>query len=325
MNAPSDKGLSRRDFAKSSALAAGFALMAGTSALAQEHADTAKIGFMASLGFSRMPAEEVVGHLKELGYGAVEWTLAHFNPRAHKAAELRQVVETTRAAGMEVSELVVQQDYVHGDDAVREDRLALTLECIAACAEHDIATVNLFTGPAPWDPNAPVVGKNISESAAWDMVLDAFGRIVPALEQHGVNGAVEGVWGHLCNDYYTTLPLFERFDSPRLGVNFDPSHDVLKGNLDTGWLVRQWGVERIKHIHLKDAVGIQEEGKFLFPFIGEGNVDWQGMFAALREIGYDGFCSVEFESFTYHNRVLKGDTVEAARRCIQDVRAVMAL
>ena len=54
-----------------------------------------KIGFMASLGFSGMPAEQVVGHLKELGYNAVEWTLAHFNPRAKSPAELRQVVEAT--------------------------------------------------------------------------------------------------------------------------------------------------------------------------------------------------------------------------------------
>lgn len=317
--------MSRRDFAKGAALAAGLAVLSGKSGAASGDAAAHKIGFMASLGFSGMPAAKVVEHLKELGYDGIEWTLAHFNPRAHKAADLAHVVEATRAAGMEPSELVVQQDYVHPDDGVREDRIALTLECIAACAEHGITTVNLFTGPAPWDPNAPVVGKGISEGAAWGMVLDAFGRIVPALEKHGVTGAVEGVWGHLCNDYYTTLPLIERFASPLLGVNFDPSHDVLKGNLDTGWLVRQWGVERIKHIHLKDAVGIPEEGKFLFPFIGEGNVDWKGMFAALSEIGFDGYCSVEFESFTYHNRVLKGDTVEAARRCIADVRAVMAL
>ena len=284
-----------------------------------------KIGFMASLGFSGMPAEQVVGHLKELGYNAVEWTLAHFNPRAKSPAELQQLVEATRNAGLEPSELVVQQDYVVLDEAVREDRIASTLECIAACAEHGITTVNLFTGPAPWDPNAPRVGKQLSEGAAWDMVLDAFGRIVPALEKHGIHGAVEGVWGHLCNDYYTTRPLLYHFNSPWLGVNFDPSHDVLKGNMDIGWIVRQWGVKRIKHIHLKDAVGIQEEGKFLFPFIGEGNVDWKGMFDALREIGYAGYCSVEFESFTYHNKVLKGDTVEAARRTINDVRAVMAL
>ena len=98
---------------------------------------------------------------------------------------------------------------------------------------------------------------------------------------------------------------------------------MLKGNYDAGWIVRQYGNKTIKHIHLKDAVGVQVEGLFLFPFIGEGRVDWPGMFSALREIGYEGYMSVEFESFTYHNNVLRGDTVEAARRCIADVKALL--
>jgi sugar phosphate isomerase/epimerase len=78
-------------------------------------------------------------------------------------------------------------------------------------------------------------------------------------------------------------------------------------------------------MHLKDAIGVQQSGLFLFPFIGEGRVDWKGMFAALGDIGYQGYMSVEFESFTYYNNVLKGDTREAARRSIVDVRAVLKL
>lgn len=284
-----------------------------------------RIGFMASLNLSGMPADKVAAELKRLGYGSVEWTLAHFNPRTKTAAERKAVVETTHDAGLAVSELVVQQDYICLDDAVREDRIALTIECIEACADAGISTVNLFTGPAPWDPGAPRIPNHLSEGAAWDMLLDAFGRVVPVLERCQVHGAVEGVWGHLCNDYYTTRPLIDHFASPYLGVNFDPSHDVLMGNYDTGWLVRQWGKQAIKHIHLKDAIGIQEDGLFLFPFLGEGRVDWRGMFAALGDIGYEGYMSVEFESFTYHNNVLKGDTVEAARRSIADVKALLAL
>ena len=46
-----------------------------------------KIGFMASLGFGQMAADEVVAELKTLGYSAVEWTSAHFNPRTKSLAE----------------------------------------------------------------------------------------------------------------------------------------------------------------------------------------------------------------------------------------------
>jgi len=284
-----------------------------------------KIGFMASLGFGQMAADEVVAQLKTLGYSTVEWTSAHFNPRTKSPAELKELVETTQDGGLAVSEVVVQQDYVCLDDAAREDRIAYSVEAIEACAETGVDVVNLFSGPAPWDPNAPRIPQDISQGAAWDMLIDAFGRVVAALDRSKVHGAVEGVWGHFCNDFFTTKPLIDHFASDFLGVNFDPSHDVLKGNTDTGWLVRQWGLDRIKHIHLKDAAGIQEADRFLFPFLGEGNVDWKGMFAALGEIGYKGYLSVEFESFKYHEQVLKGDTREAARRSIEDVRALLAL
>ena len=106
-----------------------------------------------------------------------------------------------------------------------------------------------------------------------------------------------------------------------LGVNFDPSHDILYGNLDMGWIIRQWD-KKIKHIHLKDAVGIPEEGKFIFPLLGEGNVNWQEFFKALNEIDYQGFMSVEFESFKYYDRVLKSDSVKAAELSMKSLKCL---
>jgi len=229
----------------------------------------------------------------------------------------------THNAGLAVSEVVIQQDYLCLDDAMREDRIRTTIETIGACADTGVRVVNLFTGPAPWDPAAPKIPEQISEGAAWEMTFDAFARIVPVLEYNKIQGAVEGVWGHLCNDYFTTRVLIDHFKNEHFGVNFDPSHDVLKGHFDTGWLVRQWGKRYIKHVHIKDAVGIPKMNQFLFPFPGEGNVDWPGMFKALTEIDYPGYLSVEFESFRYHQQVLRGDTVEAAKRCLYDVRMLL--
>jgi len=284
-----------------------------------------RIGFLASLGFASLPAGDVVAALRGLGYSAVEWTPAHFNPRTKSLAELRELMSLTADGGLAVSEVIIQQDYVCLNESLRDDRISYTLETIEACAQVGVDTVNLFTGPAPWDPAAPHVGRDISQGAAWAMVTDAFDRIVRLLEKVSVHGAIESVFGHLCNDFFTLRPLVDRYSSPFLGVNFDPSHDVLKGNTDTGWLVRQWGKPLIKHVHLKDAVGIPEMGKFLFPFLGEGNVDWKGMLAALTEIGYEGYLSVEFESFGYHDKILKGDTREAARRSLAEALTLMAL
>jgi sugar phosphate isomerase/epimerase len=145
------------------------------------------------------------------------------------------------------------------------------------------------------------------------MVLGAFDMLVPLAQDCGVDLAVEGVFGHLVHDYYTTLELLRHYDSPYLGINLDPSHGVLVGN-DSPWVVRQLA-GRIRHFHLKDAVG--RPGMFgqtfIFPLLGEGVVPWADFFAAVDEIGYEGYLTVEFESWDYYRQVLRSDPVEAAR------------
>ena len=63
-------------------------------------------------------------------------------------------------------------------------------------------------------------------------------------------------------------------------------------------------------------------GKFIFPLPGEGLVDWKEFFTALDEIGYDGFCSVEFESFTYYEKILSNDPEAAARISMQAIQSL---
>ncbi len=282
-----------------------------------------KLGFMASLGYATMPPEDVVASLKGIGYEGVEWTMAHFDPRRKSSAELERLVQVTQQGGLEVSEVVFQQDVICLDDATREDRVRLVLEGIEAAGSVGVHTINLFTGPAPWDPSAPVVDRDLSMGTAWQMMLDAFDRWVPAAARADVDLAVEGVFGHLCHDYFTTRALIDHYRQNCLGVNFDPSHDVLYGHTDTGWLVRQWGPV-IKHVHLKDAVGVPAMGRFLFPLLGEGRVDWRGFFSAIDEIGYNGFLSVEFESFDYLRNVMWNDIEAAARLSFDQIAALRA-
>jgi sugar phosphate isomerase/epimerase len=268
-----------------------------------------------------MSPEAVCESLASLGYDGVEWPFQFFDPRTTSVRQRRVLVEEAQRHGLRVSELVVQQDYVTNEPPLREDRILLTLECIDAAADCGVPTVNLFTGPAPWNPASPRIGVDLSEGSAWTMVLDAFERILRRAEERQVHLAVEGVWGMLCRDYYTTRLLIDHFDDSYLGVNFDPSHDVLAGNLDVGWILRQWDEKhRIKHIHLKDAVGTQEAGKFVFPLLGEGNVNWNDFSSALAASSYNGFVSVEFESFGYYRKVLRDDAQEAARLSMMQIR-----
>jgi sugar phosphate isomerase/epimerase len=103
----------------------------------------------------------------------------------------------------------------------------------------------------------------------------------------------------------------------------DPSHGNLCRN-DIPWVIRQWN-SRIKHAHLKDSVGLpgRDGVSFIFPLLGEGQVDWKSYFDAMQSIGYEGFYSVEFEAFLYLNKVLKGDMLSAARLSWENINALV--
>jgi sugar phosphate isomerase/epimerase len=272
-----------------------------------------KTGFLVSGSLREMQPQEFSKILKNIGFDTVELLYQDINPRQRTFQEMKHLVDTIKASGLEISEVLVQQDMVVPDDKERRDHARITCECIEAYSELGIDTINLFTGPIPWNSPRIVVDKDISAGNAWQMVRDSVGIILPVAEKKSVNIAFENVWGMLCHDFYTMQHLFTYFDSPFLGVNYDPSHDVLAGNMDIGWQIRNWGKNRIKHIHIKDAVGTQEEGQFIFPLLGEGMVNWIDFFHALDDIDYQGSCSVEFESFIYAQKILDGDWEKVAQ------------
>jgi sugar phosphate isomerase/epimerase len=55
--------------------------------------------------------------------------------------------------------------------------------------------------------------------------------------------------------------------------------------------------DRTVHVHLKDAQGVPED--FTFPPLGEGRIDFDRMIGELRDGGYDGVLSVEYEAQVY--------------------------
>ena len=285
-----------------------------------------KLGYMANLGYQSMAPEAVCESLARIGYGAVGWTLSHFDLATKPRKELVELVGLPQQFGMRTGELVIQQDLVTTDDVLFERRVDIVIKAIEIASEVEAPPpLNLFTGPARWNPKAPVVGRDIAYAAAWSRILKGYEAFVTRAEALGVDLAVEGVWGMICHNFFTTNYLIEAFDSPRLGVNYDPSHDVLVGIEDVGWVIRQWATkQRIKHVHLKDAVGTTDGERFLFPMLGEGRVDWRVFFAALQETGYDGFMSVEFESFHYYDTVLGANPESAAVISMEQIRRLSA-
>jgi sugar phosphate isomerase/epimerase len=110
--------------------------------------------------------------------------------------------------------------------------------------------------------------------------------------------------------------LFNRVDSPRLGLCYDPSHFVWQ-MIDVYQPIAEFA-DKIKHIHLKDTavnkqlisrIGIlhnvgKERGYFpnqwwRHTIIGGGDIDWQKFSHELNSIQYQGNLSFEMEDHEY--------------------------
>ena len=253
--------------------------------------------------------QEAIDVLSRCGYDAVEWiAYLHFNTRD----ELKNLADLTRKGGLEVANIMCSTDLVVPDDTKRAESVKYTVDKIEAARYASIDRVNLFSGPAEWDPSAQKIGKDFHEGDAWKNLIDSCSTIVSAAEKYDVTLTFEAAFGMLVHDFYTLQEFLSYFDSKNLAVNMDPSHLVLCGN-DIAYAVRRLG-KRIKHVHVKDAVGKPgtQNDTFMFPMLGEGVTDWKGFFDALAEVGYDGFLSIEFEAENYLRNIWGGDWTKAA-------------
>jgi sugar phosphate isomerase/epimerase len=174
-----------------------------------------------------------------------------------------------------------------------------------------------------WTPSHEKLGVEISEETAWRGVIDSFSKIADAAEKNSVIVTVEAVFGMLVHDYYTMNEFLSYFHSEYIAVNLDPSHLALYGN-DDAWAASRLG-PRIKHVHVKDSVG--RAGvfgqDFVFAFLGEGSVDWQSFFRALRSVKYSGYLSLEFENEVYLNNVCNGDWTIASQQLKDRLRKLL--
>jgi L-ribulose-5-phosphate 3-epimerase len=138
-------------------------------------------------------------------------------------------------------------------------------------------------------------GHDASSHGSLDEQREAFlGRIRPlcdeaaekeitiCLETHGglvANGAI-------------SAELVRMIDKPNIGINYDPGNVIFYGNTDPTEDIKA-AAPYVRHMHAKDNIG--GHGVWNFPPAGTGEVNFDPIFAALEEAGFDGPVSVEIE------------------------------
>ena len=124
-------------------------------------------------------------------------------------------------------------------------------------------------------------------------ILERFREPLTLLEERGLTLLLESDPSVYTTNHRLLAQLLDALNSPAAGAIFDPGNDVFdeRGEIpypDGYGFVRKY----IHHVHIKDAVK-NAAGEPECVKVGTGLVPYPELLAALKDDGYDGYCSLE--------------------------------
>lgn len=222
-----------------------------------------------------LPFRERFQLAKEVGFVGIE------AQTVGDAGEAKEIAEASRAAGIPIHSVMNMDHWrypLSSADPEVVDRSIAGMETSMRNAVLWGADVVLLV-PA-------VVNEETTYEQAWERSQKEIRRLLPLAEELGVIIAVEEVW----NRFLLSPPEFARyvdeFNSPWLRAYFDVGNIVMYG-IPQHW-IRTLG-ERIVRFHLKD---FDTQTRQFVP-LGEGSINWPAVRAAIDDIGYSGYLTVE--------------------------------
>jgi sugar phosphate isomerase/epimerase len=217
---------------------------------------------------------------------------------------LQQVNDRLRELGLEMPMMCYSPDFTIPDDAARREEVEKEKRVMEVTAALGGKFCRVLSGQ-----RRPDVSRE--QGVAW--VAGAIEELIPYAEELGLTLTLEN---HYKDNYWkhpefaqfsdVFVEILERVPSPRLAVNYDPSNAIVAGEDPIEVL------EKVKHrvvtMHAsdrsikpgytledlraqEDSVGyasVLQHGE-----IGKGLNDFDRIFSILREVGFDGWISIE--------------------------------
>jgi sugar phosphate isomerase/epimerase len=192
----------------------------------------------------------------------------------------------------------IEPDRHYRQIRIEHTRRALTLA-------RELGSLCITTEPGgPVDPD-------VSWSAALDLFVEGLKPVLEHAEAQGVLLLIEPEPGLLIENANQFLELMDRVDSPAIGLNFDIGHFYCVGDEPAATIRRL--APYIRHFHLEDIAATRVH-HHLVP--GEGAIEFAEVFRAIREVGYDGWVTIELYPYV-------DDPDSAARTALKRVRAIL--
>ncbi len=151
--------------------------------------------------------------------------------------------------------------------------------------ERDLRDTHTLGGSAVLLVPGRVSGPNETHDDVWNRSIAAVRPLLPLASKIGVRILIETVWNGFCETPDQYRDYIDAFRSPWVGAYFDI------GNMQKFAPAEEWIRTLGKRIVKLDAKDWGKKTKFCR--LGEGDVDWDKVRAALADIGFSGWATRE--------------------------------
>jgi sugar phosphate isomerase/epimerase len=250
--------------------------------------------------YLRFPFEEAADRIASFGYAGLE--LMADVPHAWPAGLLegpkraiRAALERNRLSFSNVNAFMMNAindarqpywypSFIEPDPHYRSVRIDHTRRALSLCAE--LGAPHITTEPG--GPLAP----GQSRSEAIDLFVEVLKPLAEQAHNLGILLLIEPEPGLLLETSDQYLEVAERVNAPSIGLNFDVGHAFCVSE-DIPRAIAKLAPQ-IRHYHLEDIAATRVH-HHLVP--GTGAIEFDKVFAAIRETGYDGWLTVELYPF----------------------------
>lgn len=245
--------------------------------------------------FKKNTLDEAIDAIGEIGYAGVELMadLHHAYPPLMSPERTQATQQHLAARKLPVSNInaftlfacgdTYHPTWIESDPAKREQRIAHTLRCIDLAADFGVKTISL-------QPGGPLIGTTQTREAASERFAEGISHVLPRAKERNVILAIEPEPGLFIENAGEYLEFKNRFFKNEANVlmNCDVGHLFCVGD-DPAAVIRRHA-EHVAHVHVED-IGKNRVHQHLTP--GKGVIDFASIFAALEEIDYTGWTTVE--------------------------------
>lgn len=227
-----------------------------------------------------MANEDVFRGLKETGFDGIEFCL-------NEKMSDEQIAEINRCSekyGVSVLSLVPFKLWdIHltsENEETRKQAMEVVKETILTAKALHADAILVVPG---------VVTPEVSYAKAIENCRASLKELLPFIEEHKVYVCLENVWNKFLTSAYDMRDFIDSIGSEYVKAYFDAGNVLVNGYPE--YWIEILG-DRIKRLHIKDfqcSVGNLSGFVDLF----EGDMDWSRLMKALRNVGYDGYMTVE--------------------------------